>query len=144
MIRFILKRWEYARRFTGGVLSVVVTDDEGTVKVCDTIEPPADGPVRCIPEGTYEVSITVKSPTYSQKASYAWCGGYLPRLKNVPGRSGILIHSGNTADHTRGCILVGKRQNAGFVANSMNTLKELYKYFRDAEGTGDKVFITVC
>ncbi len=30
------------------------------------------------------------------------------QVMNVPGRTAILIHSGNTTDQTEGCILIGK------------------------------------
>ena len=30
------------------------------------------------------------------------------KIINVPGRTGILFHSGNTSDDTKGCILLGK------------------------------------
>ena len=60
-----------------------------------------------IPYGTYKVVMNVQSPRYSQRAAYAWCKGYLPRLVDVPHFDGILIHSGNDATHSAGCILVG-------------------------------------
>jgi hypothetical protein len=53
--------------------------------------------VSCIPTGTYKVVL-------------AWSNRFMrlmPRLINVVGRSGILIHSGNTPFNTEGCILVG-------------------------------------
>ena len=34
-------------------------------------------------------------------------GRLMPRILNVPGRTGILIHSGNVAADTTGCVLVG-------------------------------------
>ncbi|MBR4886812.1 MAG: hypothetical protein IKU16_05995 [Muribaculaceae bacterium] len=78
-----------------------------------------------IPYGTYEVTMNVQSPKYSQRASYAWCQGYLPRLLNVPHFEGILIHAGNTAKDSAGCILVGENKVKGQVINSMATLKRL-------------------
>lgn len=78
-----------------------------------------------IPYGTYEVTLKVQSPKYSQREAYAWCKGYLPRLLNVPHFEGILIHSGNTAEDSAGCILVGENKVKGKVINSMATLKRL-------------------
>lgn len=86
-----------------------------------------------IPYGTYEVTLKVKSPKFSQKTSYAWCKGYLPRLLNVPHFEGILIHAGNTAEHSAGCILVGENKVVGQVINSMATLKRLLRILGGAE-----------
>ena len=84
-----------------------------------------------IPEGTYRVTLNIVSPKYSQRKSYDWCGGRLPRLLNVPNYDGILIHSGNTIEHTSGCILVGENKEVGKVLNSMATLKRLYKKMKE-------------
>lgn len=92
-----------------------------------------------IPYGTYKVTMDVQSPKFSQRASYAWCKGYLPRLLNVPHFDGIMIHSGNDATHTAGCILVGENTVKGQVLNSMNTLKRLYDILKGA----DDITITI-
>ena len=92
-----------------------------------------------IPYGTYKVTMDVQSPKFSQRASYAWCKGYLPRLLNVPRFEGIMIHSGNDASHTAGCILVGENRVKGQVLNSMNTLKRLVGILKGA----DDITITI-
>jgi hypothetical protein len=52
-----------------------------------------------IPCGTYVVTLKVQSPKFSLKPFYKeFCNGYLPRLLNVLGYDGILIHVGNYAD----------------------------------------------
>ena len=96
-----------------------------------------------IPYGRYEITIKVQSPKYSQRASYAWCKGYLPRLLNVPHFDGILIHSGNTAEDSAGCILVGENKVKGKVVNSMKTLTRLYSILKSASDSGDKIWITI-
>lgn len=61
-----------------------------------------------IPTGTYKVDMDIYSPKYGKRDYYKhFCGGYLPRLLNVKGFNGILIHRGVHQDHTEGCILVG-------------------------------------
>lgn len=96
-----------------------------------------------IPYGRYEITMKVQSPKYSQRASYAWCKGYLPRLLNVPHFDGILIHSGNTAEDSAGCLLVGENKVNGKVINSMETLKRLYRILKSASDSGDKIWITI-
>lgn len=86
-----------------------------------------------IPYGTYKVTLKVQSPKFSSRATYAWCKGYLPRLLNVPHFEGILIHAGNTAEHSAGCILVGENKVVGQVINSMATLKRLMRIIGDAD-----------
>ena len=129
--------------------------------VCDTIEDRDRGlsqslPVSvniakkrkgmtAIPTGRYRVTLDVKSPRFSKFKSYAWCDGYLPRLINVPAFDGILIHAGNTAANTDGCLLVGENKVGenkvvGKVLNSMDTLKRLYEILKSAK---DSIYITV-
>lgn len=93
-----------------------------------------------IPYGTYKVTLGVQSPKYSQRAAYDWCKGYLPRLLNVPHFDGILIHAGNTAEDSAGCILVGENKVVGKVINSMATLKRLYGILKEA---GEDITLTI-
>ena len=77
---------------------------------CHTLELPwrDNAPrVSCIPPGSYRIAVK-NSPRF----------GRVYRLNCVPGRSEILIHSGNWAgdtalgkhSHVQGCILLGKRR----------------------------------
>ena len=78
--------------------------------------------VSCIPAGTYQVDYLHRSASGKYKRCY-W-------IKGVPGRSAILIHSGNIVDHSKGCLIIGKRRGwlAGqrAVLNSRTALGELY------------------
>ena len=94
-----------------------------------------------IPTGTYRVTLAVKSPRFSQKAQYSFCNGYLPRLINVPAYDGVLIHIGNTAKDTEGCILVGRNTKVGMVTDSRDTFLKLYSRLQDAKD--DDIFITI-
>lgn len=96
-----------------------------------------------IPYGRYEVTMKVKSPKFSQKTAYNWCNGYLPRLLNVKHFEGILIHAGNTAQDSAGCIIVGKNKVVGRVLESMDTLKKLYPVLKTASDRGEKIWITI-
>lgn len=96
-----------------------------------------------IPYGRYEITMKVQSPKYSQRASYAWCKGYLPRLLNVPHFDGILIHAGNTSEDSSGCVLCGENKVKGQVINSMATLKRLIPMLKRASDNNEKIWITI-
>lgn len=93
-----------------------------------------------IPVGRYQVTLKVKSPRFSKKKQYDFCGGYLPRLINVPAFEGVLIHIGNTAKDTEGCILVGRNTKVGKVLESGVTFRALYEKLKAANGY---IFITI-
>jgi hypothetical protein len=96
-----------------------------------------------IPYGRYEIAIDVVSPKYAQRASYIWCGGYLPRLLNVPHFDGILIHAGNSAEDSAGCLLVGENKIKGRLVNSMAILKRLYAILKSADAKDEQIWITI-
>lgn len=90
-----------------------------------------------IPTGTYEVVMNVVSPKYSAdkyKKQYSFCDAKLPRLLDVPGYEGILIHIGNYPKDTDGCILVGKNTVKGAVMDSTNTFTALYAKLKESVG----------
>ena len=80
-----------------------------------------------IPTGIYKISLSIVSPKFSAKKIYQEiCKGKVPRLLNVPGYEGVLIHIGNTAEDSAGCILVGQNKVVGKVINSTETFRKLY------------------
>ena len=84
--------------------------------------------ITAIPTGTYQVTLNVVSSKFGSRKFYKEvCNGKVPRLLNVKGFDGILIHSGNKAEDTDGCILVGQNKVVGQVINSQATFRELYK-----------------
>lgn len=96
-----------------------------------------------IPTGTYKITLNIVSPKYSNYGKYSWSKeikGKVPRLLNVPGYEGILIHPGNDSDDTDGCILVGQNKQVGKVINSVATFKKLYNLI---EGEKDNLWITI-
>lgn len=97
-----------------------------------------------IPTGTYPVSMDVVSPKYSANAWYQnLCGGKVPRLLNVPGFEGILIHVGNTALDTAGCILVGLNTEKGKLTSSKDTFSRLYAVMKEAHDRGEAITIEI-
>ena len=61
-----------------------------------------------IPTGRYKVTMGIVSPKFSLKKDYSWCKGRLPRLINVPGFDGILIHAVKSASRLIGVSALSK------------------------------------
>lgn len=97
-----------------------------------------------IPTGTYRVRLDIVSPKYAGVKWYKdFCGGRMPRLMDVPGFDGILIHPGNTALDSWGCILPGKNTAVGKVTSSRDTFSALYKKMLAAAKKGEEITITI-
>lgn len=100
--------------------------------------------ITAIPVGAYRVSMSYYSTKFGGKAFYKkTCNGKLPRLMDVPAFDGILIHCGNTAKDTDGCILVGENKIKGQVINSQETFKRLYAVLKEAYKRDDTITITI-
>jgi hypothetical protein len=71
--------------------------------VCDSWEHAEKDTPAGIPVGDYPLTLSLSSHLVKTRAA----DPYRPLLANVPGRSGIQIHNGNSMAHSLGCILVG-------------------------------------
>lgn len=86
-----------------------------------------------IPYGTYKIF-------------YGWSprfGRNLPRLLNVTAFDGILIHPGNTAEDSAGCILVGRNTEVGRLTQSRLYSDELNKRIDIAQRRGEPITIEI-
>lgn len=97
-----------------------------------------------IPKGTYQVLMNVTSPKYAGVAwYYNFCRGKMPRLKDVPGFDGILVHPGSDALSTRGCILVGRNSKIGKLTDSRACFQEVYRLMKEAADRGEEITIEI-
>ena len=96
-----------------------------------------------IPLGTYKIVMNIVSPKFSAYKQYKSIGGKLPRLVDVPGYQGVLIHIGNTHVDTDGCLLVGKYIGNGKIAESTITFNKLYPLMKAASERGEIIEITI-
>lgn len=96
-----------------------------------------------IPYGTYKIDMNTVSPKFKDRSWAKFCGGKLPRLIDVKGYEGVLIHVGNKAKDTLGCILVGENKIKGQVINSTATFQELYSVMLKAKLLGEELSITI-
>lgn len=108
---------------------------------CNTLE----DVVRRLPE---EKKIPGKTaiPAGNYRVIFNWSpkfGRNLPRLLNVPYFEGILIHPGNTAEDSAGCILVGKNTSTGRLSESCYTSDRLNVLVEDAQRKGEVITIEI-
>lgn len=104
-----------------------------------------------IPAGSYEVGVRVGSPMakrYDDRYKNINHRGML-WLRHVPSFKYIYFHTGNTDDHTDGCLVVGEDVyiNHGpkvlAVGDSVFAYKKMYPMIRDAIDRGEKVTVDV-
>jgi hypothetical protein len=87
----------------------------------------------CIPEGTYDIQFrTVGGFHEKYKKRYGNAHHGMLHLQDVPNFTYILIHAGNTDEHTSGCLIVGETQqdldisDDGFIGHSGTAYSKLY------------------
>ena len=102
----------------------------------------------CIPEGTYDIEFRKTGgfhAKYSERYKNAHYG--MLHVQDVPNFTYILIHTGNTDEHTSGCLIVGETQQDleiskdGFIGSSTVAYKKMYAKVANQLLQGKKVTI---
>lgn len=93
-----------------------------------------------IPKGVYLIDMNTVSTKFKDRLWAKPYDGKLPRLLDVPGYEGILIHIGNTVEDTSGCILVGTEYSDGFLRNSATAFTSLMSVLTN---TKEPIIITI-
>jgi hypothetical protein len=136
---------------TSGILFEIT--DLGKRFLCYTLEDEArvlkvKGETR-VPAGTYKLGLR-KEGGFHSRYSKKYFGIHVGMLQvlDVPNFEYILIHTGNTDEHTAGCLLLGDTQennniiSDGFVGKSVNAYKRVYPKVAKALDRGEEVTIT--
>jgi len=87
----------------------------------------------CIPEGTYKIKFRKTGgfhAKYTERYKNAHHG--MLHIQDVPNFTYILIHTGNSDEHTSGCLIIGETQQDldiskdGFIGSSAVAYKKMY------------------
>tara|TARA_B110000483_G_C18130399_1_gene517362 strand:- start:796 stop:1266 length:471 start_codon:yes stop_codon:yes gene_type:complete len=102
-----------------------------------------------VPAGTYQIQLRKVggfNARYAKKYGDFHKG--MLHVQDVPGFEYILIHTGNTDEHTSGCLIVGDSQENnqllknGFIGKSVQAYKRIYTPIATALENGEEVTIT--
>ena len=119
-------------------------DDSMSINEIKRLKKPS---ITAIPKGTYEITLDVISPKYCTNSFYKQvCNGKVPRLLNVKGFEGVLIHVGDGprgADLSSGCLLCGYNKVKGQLRDGKEVFKKLYSLLKEAKSKGEKLTITI-
>lgn len=128
---------------TDGVrfLSYTLEDEHRDVKVA--------GETR-VPAGTYQITLRTVGGFHARYLDrYQEFHKGMLWVRDVPGFEYILIHAGNTDEHTAGCLLVGNTQKInfgkgntnGYVGQSRKAYERIYGPIAKALEDGEEVTI---
>jgi len=101
-----------------------------------------------IPDGVYKIGFRKEGGFHSKyKKRFPSIHKGMLQVNDVPGFDFILIHCGNTDEHTAGCLLVGDSQvnnmvqKDGFIGESTQAYKRIYPPIAEALESGEEVTI---
>jgi hypothetical protein len=102
-----------------------------------------------IPAGTYSLTLRTEGGFHDRYAHrFQDIHRGMLWVRDVPGFEFILIHCGNTDEHTAGCLLVGETQSSnvkegnGFIGRSTQAYFDIYPSIARAIEDGEEVTIT--
>lgn len=96
-----------------------------------------------IPEGRYRLTLTESARA---KRGELWAPGSdftLPLVNDVPGRTGIRMHAGNTEKDSVGCLLLGAEIHGVTLSSSRPCVTRIVNTMHSAARDGDDIFLTV-
>ena len=102
-----------------------------------------------VPAGIYKIELR-KEGGFHERYTKKYPGIHrgMLHVTDVPNFEYILIHTGNTDEHTAGCLLVADSQENnqllpdGFIGKSVNAYKRIYPRIASAIANGEEVTIT--
>ena len=102
-----------------------------------------------VPAGTYKILLRKEGGFHGRYTKkYGDFHKGMLHVQDVPGFEWILIHTGNTDEHTSGCLIVGDSQENnqlmknGFIGKSVQAYKRIYIPIAEALENGEEVTIT--
>ena len=97
-----------------------------------------------IPAGTYNITLRKVGGFHSKYSTkYGSMHKGMLWVRDVPGFEYILIHTGNTDEHTAGCLLVGNTSDdKGVIGSSVDAYKRIYPAIAKVLTDGGSVEIT--
>ena len=136
---------------TNGLLYDITSDPEF---MCYTLEDePREMKVKhetCIPAGEYTLGLKTHGRLHDKyQYRFADIHNGMIELLDVPNFTDILIHCGNTDNHTSGCLLVGDTQEnnnikkSGFIGKSTFAYFRIYKAISEAIMSGEHCTINI-
>ncbi len=119
---------------------------------CDTLEDPVrelldlngDGDFNDEGEGKVYGQTAIPAGKYQVKMEMSEnFNRLMPYLQDVPGFKYVMIHPGNSAEDTKGCILVGENTIRGKLVNSRAWSDVINAKVTEAENRGEEVWIEI-
>ena len=127
-MKLTLVRCEHNETETLGMLLI------GSRLFCSTLELPwrkNERGISCIPDGDH-AGRRVISPKFGETFEL-----------DVPGRSEVIIHAGNTHEDTRGCIILGMRPGTLNGKRAVKYSQIAMKRFRQYTEKADKILLYI-
>jgi len=101
-----------------------------------------------IPAGVYSISLRKEGGFHGRYTKkYGDMHKGMLHVQDVPNFKWILIHTGNTDEHTAGCLILGDSQENnvlmkdGFIGRSVQAYKRVYPPIAEALENGEEVTI---